>query len=476
MTTARGGPSLPPSASRRLESAVCARCGCLCDDIRLVYEGHEASSVENACAMGTEWLKEERTLAPAAWAFADSIRIDDAVRRTRDLLVAARAPIFLGLRSLTLEAAREALLLARRLEAPAIPWPPPHPAAARAGLDAPELSATLGEVRATADLVVFWRSDPWRDLPRHLERYSLEPPLRSGRSRRVIVIAGEEEAPERDAGKGERILRLSTRGSAGSPDLELALELARRLEESEEERKTGVGNARAAESAKTNDTSAAKLARAILDAAHTHFILGPRAGADLALRSVLLRSAARSRSRTRVTFSCDDGHPTGRTLEEVGAWLLGAPPPIAWLAAERQAEATFHPPGSSPPAANGPAGKNARGVRIGWIPGALREDTLAAPGLYDLAFVLGASPPGSNAFPSLAREARLVTLDGRRHPDAEVSFVVPALDPRLRATVVRQDGIHLTLCGGRGDGVPDPAAGILERLHGAVGEVAKGGA
>ena len=59
------------------------------------------------------------------------------------------------------------------------------------------VSATLGEVRHRADLVVFWSVDPVSTHPRHLERYSVEPRGRfvpEGRGARAVVVLDAERS------------------------------------------------------------------------------------------------------------------------------------------------------------------------------------------------------------------------------------------------------------------------------------------
>ncbi|MEM7263356.1 MAG: hypothetical protein AAF488_15310, partial [Planctomycetota bacterium] len=55
-------------------------------------------------------------------------------------------------------------------------------------------------------------------------------------------------------------------------------------------------------------------------------------------------------------------------------------------------------------------------------------------------------------------------IGSAQEPAAALRFEVPGLDPRLRATVVRTDGVELTLCGER-EGPSDPAAEILRSLR-----------
>ena len=54
------------------------------------------------------------------------------------------------------------------------------------------VSATLGEVKNRADVVVFWGVDPVVTHPRHAERYSVDPPGRfvpEGRAGRTVIVA-----------------------------------------------------------------------------------------------------------------------------------------------------------------------------------------------------------------------------------------------------------------------------------------------
>src|SRR5262249_28053251 len=54
------------------------------------------------------------------------------------------------------------------------------------------VSATLGEVKNRADVVVFWGVDPVATHPRHWERYSVEPAGRfvpEGRRGRTVLVA-----------------------------------------------------------------------------------------------------------------------------------------------------------------------------------------------------------------------------------------------------------------------------------------------
>jgi formylmethanofuran dehydrogenase subunit B len=64
------------------------------------------------------------------------------------------------------------------------------------------VTATLGEVRHRADLVIFWGVDPATTHPRHFERYSLEPHgefVPNGRNDRTCVVIDSQRTPTADA-------------------------------------------------------------------------------------------------------------------------------------------------------------------------------------------------------------------------------------------------------------------------------------
>ncbi len=78
-----------------------------------------------------------------------------------------------------------------------------------------QVSATLGEVKDRADLVVFWDVDPIATHPRHWERYSVEARGRfvtRGRGGRSVVVVGHEPTATADASDPVRPRRARTAG------------------------------------------------------------------------------------------------------------------------------------------------------------------------------------------------------------------------------------------------------------------------
>ena len=118
---------------------------------------------------------------------------EEAVAAAAELLGAARLPLVYGLVESTVEAQQGAVRLADLLGAILDTASSP---AHRASLDAFErvglLTASLGEVRRRANLIVFWACDPERLHPGFVERYA---PARTGRTR-LAVDLGDARGPQ----------------------------------------------------------------------------------------------------------------------------------------------------------------------------------------------------------------------------------------------------------------------------------------
>jgi len=142
----------------------CLVCGCLCDDIRVVKHGESITEAGNACALGTDWLLRDRSHEPsksAALIQGLPVEVADAVELAARLLRKSNALVILGQGRSTTETVAAALELADRIGALVEPGDSDSAAARvlafqRVG----RVSATLGEVKNRADVVVFWGTDP----------------------------------------------------------------------------------------------------------------------------------------------------------------------------------------------------------------------------------------------------------------------------------------------------------------------------
>ncbi|MDR3632647.1 MAG: formylmethanofuran dehydrogenase subunit B [Isosphaeraceae bacterium] len=195
-----GGMSSVSSAGPvdEVEHATCIACGCLCDDIVVAVADGQIVRAGNACPVGERWFLSERSRSgvPDAWLEGQPVTRDEAIARACLLLGEARAPVFLGLSRCTTETTAAALALADHVRA-TIDTDVGGAATARlqAFQRVGRVSATLGEVKNRADVVVFWGCDPVKTHPRHFERYSAEPRGRfvpEGREGRTVIVVDAE--------------------------------------------------------------------------------------------------------------------------------------------------------------------------------------------------------------------------------------------------------------------------------------------
>jgi formylmethanofuran dehydrogenase subunit B len=176
----------------------CTVCGCVCDDLQITVDGGRITHTTGACQLAEPWfLSQNISFPPAAEIAGQSADPEAAYRRTVELLTAAKYPLIFGLSRSTTEGQRAAVALAERLGATIDTTASTgHAPSIMALQQVGESTCTLGEVKNRADLVIFWGSDPAITHPRHLERYSLEPPGRwvpNGRVDRFLVVVDKEE-------------------------------------------------------------------------------------------------------------------------------------------------------------------------------------------------------------------------------------------------------------------------------------------
>lgn len=114
--------------------------------------------------------------------------VDEAVESAAELLTSARLPLVYGLVDSTVEAQRQAAGLADLLRGILdVATSASHAASAAAYERLGVLTASLGDVRQRAHLVVFWGCDPDGAHPGFCERYA---PARPGRVRTAIDVGG----------------------------------------------------------------------------------------------------------------------------------------------------------------------------------------------------------------------------------------------------------------------------------------------
>ena len=164
-----------------------------------------AGALEGAtgtCPLGDAWLA-ERSAGALPLARADGREVDfaEAVEASAAILGEARLPLVCGLGQTDCESQRAAVALAEALGAVIDPSDGASAASQAIGTS----SATFGDVRDRADLVVAWRADPAATNPRLLPRLRLD---RAGRApeRTLVVIDARRTAT---AGEADEFIELS---------------------------------------------------------------------------------------------------------------------------------------------------------------------------------------------------------------------------------------------------------------------------
>jgi formylmethanofuran dehydrogenase subunit B len=181
-----------------VEHSTCLACGCLCDDIRVVVEEARIVEAGNACPIGREWFLAPRPGEGLPIASIDGrpAGLDEAIDGATEILRAARAPVIWGLSRTTNEAVASALAIGDRIGAVVDLAGSSEASGKLAAIQRVGLvSASLGEVKDRADVVVFWGVNPLVTHPRHWERYSVEPRGRfvpEGRAGRFVIVVDEE--------------------------------------------------------------------------------------------------------------------------------------------------------------------------------------------------------------------------------------------------------------------------------------------
>lgn len=181
----------------------CTACGCVCDDVRITWEG-STPRVSPPCPLAERWMAQAARVPGDEFACAlvrgRRVSVAEGVRAAAELLRASVSPLVYGLSSSSTPGQRAAVELADRLGAIIDTSASNcHGPSILALQQVGESTCSLGEIRNRCDVVVYWGSNPVESHPRHLERYGphgwaglREPDLR--RSLVVVDCAETETA------------------------------------------------------------------------------------------------------------------------------------------------------------------------------------------------------------------------------------------------------------------------------------------
>jgi formylmethanofuran dehydrogenase subunit B len=375
--------------------ATCAGCGCACDDIEVTVAEGRLAGVTRTCGLGDRWFAERGgDRPPVACVDGRAVRLDEAVDAAAAILRQARAPLVHGLGQTSCEAQRRAVALAEAIGA--VADPAGGGAAGPAYQAVGASTATFGEIRDRAELVVVWRADPVVTNPRLLERLRLERAARGPRA--LVVIDAQRTATAEEA---DAFVELDP-----ADDFEALWTLRAVVTEAPLDRD------------RAGDRPLDDLAARLRGARHAAVIHG---SVD-ELTALALFSLVRDLSRDlhAVTLGLR-GAGNARGAEDVLAWQTGFPSAVSFARGY--------------PRAN---------------PGELSAAALLARGEVDAALVVG-SDPLEHLPPAAAdrlRELPTVVVDARATATsraARVAFATAADGIEVPGTVHRMDGVPVPL-------------------------------
>jgi len=189
-----------------VEHATCTFCGCVCDDMDLTVDldQHRIVKARNACVLGRAWFAEHTVeQRPVALIDGREASLDAAVEEAAQVLAGARFPAVYGLSDTTCEAQRIAVSIADlargNLDTTTSVC---HGPSGMAFQGVGESTATLGEIRNRADLVIYWGGNPAESHPRHFTRYAVTPKgthTPNGRKDRTVVLVDVRRTPSANA-------------------------------------------------------------------------------------------------------------------------------------------------------------------------------------------------------------------------------------------------------------------------------------
>lgn len=378
-----------PSLER---SATCGGCGLVCDDITAVVgEDDGLERLVGTCPLGDAWFGERVAPAPPpARIDGREAGLEDALDAAATILARARVPLVYGLGQASCEAQRSAVALAEAIGGVIDPAGPLLDGESGLASQARGAStATLGDVRDRADVVVVWRADPVATHPRLLERLRLP-----GATRPLIVV---DERRTATAAQADSFLE-----RPASRDVE-ALWTLRAL----------VGEVPVAA-----EPSLAELAARLRGSRYVAILHHVRGHVEALGLHALVRDLCRDTHAVAVTLR-HEGNAAG--AEDVLAWQTGYPSAVSF--------AGGHPRSS---------------------PGELSAAAVLARGDADAALVVGSDPlehlPADAA--ERLRAIPVVSVDACETTTAaaaEVAFTTAAAGVHRPGVVHRLDGVPVPL-------------------------------
>jgi len=173
-----------------IENVTCLGCGCACDDIGITVRDGRITEARNACALGVEWFGDGQVPARSCIDGRD-VSLDEAVGEAARTLAGASRPLVYLAPDVSCETQREGAAIADMLRARLDSVTSSTVAGfVLSGQERGYASATLGEIRNRADVILFWSVDLERRYPRFTSRYAPDPigvHVPDGRRSRTVI-------------------------------------------------------------------------------------------------------------------------------------------------------------------------------------------------------------------------------------------------------------------------------------------------
>lgn len=158
----------------KIEST-CPGCSCLCDDI-VVEKSGEQVKVKNACRRGAAIFKNYNAGRATPLIERQQVGIEEAISRASEQVANSSNLAVYGMDTTTIEAQKIAIELAEKKQAYI------DDCSSFCLGDLVEMcmnddlpTTTLDEVRDNAYTIIYWGSNPFHSLPRHMSRYTYYP-------------------------------------------------------------------------------------------------------------------------------------------------------------------------------------------------------------------------------------------------------------------------------------------------------------
>ncbi len=187
---------------RIVKDATCTFCGCVCDDMELTVDldEHRITKAKRACVLGRAWFY-EHTLEerPVVLIDGKEASLDEGLDEAARILVDAKFPITYGLSDCPCEAQRVAVDIMDTINGNIDTTTSVcHGPSGMAFQGVGESTATLGEIKNRADLVIYWGGNPAESHPRHFTRYAVTPKgmfIPNGKKDRTVVLIDVRKTP-----------------------------------------------------------------------------------------------------------------------------------------------------------------------------------------------------------------------------------------------------------------------------------------